>query len=339
VFTIPVCTEHIHGAISCERRAGGLIPWRLPYKMLDLFTPDNTMGQHAKSPAGVRVRFYTDATEFALIMSPHTLERTFDLVLGEEIVASSTVPPGETAATFTLPEPVEEPIEIWLTPVTDVELREIRCLNGSYLWPAPDEDRLRWVTYGSSISQCVHAHSPARTWPACVARSRNLNLTCLGYRANCHLEPMVARLIATLPADIITIKAGINIIGSRSLSIRTLAPALIGFVKIVRDQHPHIPIGVISSIVSPIREKGADPKALDLTRVRAILKDAVDRLVVHGDDNLYYFDGSELISLADADTYLLDGTHPNGDGYEYLGRRIAEMVIDKLLVKVKTVKG
>ena len=42
------------------------------------------------------------------------------------------------------------------------------------------------------------------------------------------------------------------------------------------------------------------------------------------------FDGRELLGDSDAG-YLADGLHPDGDGYEMIGRRAAQLVLPKLL--------
>jgi len=144
------------------------------------------------------------------------------------------------------------------------------------------DSRAKWITYGSSITHCAGANSPARAWPAWVARKHDLNLTCLGFGGNCHMEPMLARLIRDMPADFVSLKVGINIYTAGSLSARSFQSALIGFVQIIRENHPHIPLAVISPITSPSREKRPGKGGLSLEMMRDHLREAVGRLRLRG---------------------------------------------------------
>lgn len=327
---VPISAEHIHGAVSLQREGEWLTPWRLPVDQLRLFPPDDTIGARAQDPAGVRVRFVTDATQIQLIMKPGAQPRLFDLVSDNQLLATARVPAGETKAEFRLDKPSAAPLEIWLTQCAPVSLSAISCADGSFLWPASD-NRLRWVAYGSSITQCTRAFSPCRTWPAVAARQHDLHLTCLGYGGQCHLEPMVGLMIRDLPADLITLKVGINVMGHSSLSARTLAPAVIGLVRIIRERHPVTPMAVISPIVSPPREEKPNAVGLNLQLMRTHIKDAVERLVAAGDRYLLYCDGSVAFPAEVAAQYLPDDLHPDGEGNEYLGRRLTELALQPLL--------
>ena len=334
MFVVPICESHIQGAVSFERRGDALIPWRLPYREIGLYPPDGTVGLHAQSPAGMRIQFRTNATALRLALTPHQEDRPFDLVCENQLLAAEVLPANSNIVQFQLP--TSEPsrvYEIWLPHNQNVELLRIECQDGRHLLPAADT-RLRWITYGSSISQCAAAHSPARTWPATTARELDLNLTCLGFRGNCHLEPMVAVAMREVPADLITLKVGINIMAASSLSPRTFSAALIGFIRILRDKHPFTPIGVVSSIVSPSREKSVNAVGIDLATSRTMVADSVTRLAATGDKNIWYFDGAAIFNEDMANEYLPDGLHPNGDGYELLGKRMTELVMKPLLERM-----
>ena len=105
-----------------------------------------------------------------------------------------------------------------------------------------------------------------------------MDLTCLGYGGNCHLEPMIARMIRELPADFLSMKVGINIYGSDSLNVRTFQSAIIGFVKIVREKHPDTPFVVISPIFSPPRETTPNAVGFTLEDMRQEVAEAVQVL-------------------------------------------------------------
>ena len=172
---------------------------------------------------------------------------------------------------------------------------------------------------------------PVCGWPAIAAREHGLNLTCLGYGGNCHLEPMVARMIRELPADFLSMKVGINIYGSDSLSPRTFQSAIIGFVNIVREKHPDTPFVVISSIFSPGRETTANAVGFTLADMRQEAAEAVDAMRDGGDANLHYVSGLELFG-PDLAHMLPDDLHPDAEGYKIMGRNFVDKVASKFFV-------
>lgn len=325
-----------HGAISLERVGEGIQPWRLPYKQKRLFpSPNEALVRFASRAAGVRLRLRTEADSLVLQLLAEAapegdaeVSRRFDLVVDNELLDSVLLEEGSTEVNFS-GLPAGKVFELWLPQFVWVQIKGITLPDGATLTAAPD-DRKRWLTYGSSITHCRAAHSPARTWPATVARRHNLNLTCFGYGGQCHLEPMLARVIRDLPLGVISLKLGINVQGASSLSPRTFRSAVIGFIQIIREKHPTTPIGLISPIISPPRETTDNAVGLSLTKMRDELHDAVSRLQEYGDLNLHYFDGLKMFGEADT-SYLPDELHPNGDGYELLGQRIAEKVLPALL--------
>ncbi|MDT8390186.1 MAG: SGNH/GDSL hydrolase family protein [Lentisphaeria bacterium] len=325
---VTVTEAFIHGAVSVEKTSDGLRPWRIPFDQHDLFNIDEGLGNAGKA-AGVRIRFKTTARTFSLIATGGC---QFDLVIDNHLVSTVCREDLEGSLDFALPEHIphgENVLEIWLPQMSPVWLDTLVFKEGETGAAAPD-DRLKWVTYGSSITHCGAAHSPARTWPALAARLKNLHLTCLGYGGQCHLDGMVARMIRDLDADIITIKCGINIYGAATLSPRSFRPALISAVQTIRDRHPATPIGVVSPVISPPRETKLNAVGYNLKMMRGHVSDAVDLLKRAGDTNLYYFDGLDIFGENNVD-FLPDDLHPNGDGYEILGRNFARIVLNKLI--------
>ena len=215
-------------------------------------------------------------------------------------------------------------IELWLPQFGEFRLRFLELSPGATI--APYEDlRPRWVAYGSSITHCRTAERPGETWPAIVAREHGLNLTCLGYGGNCHLEPMLARVIRDLPLDLLSLKVGINIYGSGSLNARTFRPAIIGFVEIIREQHPDTPFAIISPILSPPRESAANAVGFTLAAIREEVAECVQAIKAHGDRNIYYVDGLDLFGPEHVDL-LPDQLHPNAEGYKVLAQNFLEKV-------------
>jgi lysophospholipase L1-like esterase len=158
------------------------------------------------------------------------------------------------------------------------------------------------------------------------------------------LDPFVARTIRDLPADVISLKVGINLVNGDTMRDRTFAPALHGFLDTVREGHPDTPILVVSPIICPPAEThpgptipGADGRfhtmagledlrltCLTLTKIRATIAGLVLDRAAQGDRNLHHLDGLELFGPDDV-ADLPDDLHPNAAGYVRMGERFAEL--------------
>jgi lysophospholipase L1-like esterase len=185
--------------------------------------------------------------------------------------------------------------------------------------PLPD-NRSRWITYGSSITQCVGASSPSRAWPAIAAADNGFNLVNLGFSGNCHMEPMIGRLIRDLPADFISLCVGVNIYGAGTISPRLFKPLLLGLLQTIRDKHRETPLLVISPIYGTTREKELNALGFTLPMMREAVREVVELLQERGDRHLHYRDGLSWLGPED-EALLADGLHPGPEGYELLGRR------------------
>ena len=320
------------GAISFNDTADWRMPWRIPYEQIALFPPD-ALRERAAMPAGVRISCHTDSEFIAGQIEPCAATEedsiSIDLYCDGEFLESVPLE-GQTGFSFDGLPSGEKLLELWLPQHTEFRLRGLEVSDGAAVRPYEDT-RPKWLTYGSSITHCRAAASPSFTWPAIAARKHGLNLTCLGYGGNCHLEPMVARMIRELPADFLSMKVGINIYGSESLSPRTFQAAIIGFVNIVREKHPDTPFVVISSIFSPGRETTTNAVGFTLADMRQEAAEAVDAMRSRGDTNLHYVSGLELFG-ADLAHMLPDALHPDAEGYKIMGRNFVDRVASKFFV-------
>jgi len=324
------------------------------------------------APAGVRLELVTDARRIELDVLTFRLElngrpalpAVFDLVVDGELVASEATDAGVVtlfdtyteALDFRLGDPVtvgfdldtEGPatVEIWLPHAAKVELRQLRVSDGATV-AVPEERRPRWIHHGSSISHCGEATQPTGTWPAIVARRAGLDLQNLAFAGQCNLDPMVARTIRDLPADLISLKVGINIVNADSMRERTFGPALHGFLDTIRDGHPTTPVAVVTAIICPMVEDrpgptptGADHAyyaparptdlalgALTLRRTRELAAAVVAARREAGDENLHLIDGLRLFGTDDAEG-LYDGLHPTADGYRLIGDRFHALAFE-----------
>ena len=232
----------------------------------------------------------------------------------------------------------EKEIEIWLPTTAIVEIKEISA--SSEIRTAFPQKKKKWVHYGSSISQCSEALRPMDAWPIHAAQLLDLDLINFGIAGECQLDGFAARSIADTPADFITLKLGINTVNADSMRERAFIPAVHNLLDTIREKQPTTPILVISPIWCPFHETTPGPimidgkllfakertqdlsaGALTLVRIRQILKQIVE---IRSDENLFYMDGLELISSADAEL-LPDNLHPNSEGYRLMGERFANL--------------
>ena len=323
------------GALSVERLDGALRPWRLPHDRLELYpSPEESLIGRAMESSGVRLRFATDAPEISVRFRPLRGEplqagHSLDVTVDGELAGSVEVAPGATAATFCGLSAAAKVAEVWLPHTSPIEVTGLAVSPGRSCEPAADA-RPKWITYGSSLTHCRRAHSPARTWPAIVARRRRWHLTSLGFGGNCCLEPMLGIAIRDLPADFISLKLGINCINNGALSARTFKAAVIGLVQIIRERHPDTPLALISPIGFPPHETRPNLVGYTIGGMRDDIEDACDRLSRRGDGNLYHCNGLELFSVDEIAQYAEDQCHPDADGIELMAEHFLHRVADRI---------
>lgn len=359
----------IEGAPGLRSNKRGLRPSRLSEEALRQ-VPDPLFELEAQLAAGVRLALRTEATHLELTLHavrmpgpggrpvPAAVDLVVDgdLLRRESLTGGDLVLPATTggdarlvdadAETVRFPglPPGEKEIRIWLphTAVCDlVSLRADRPVR-----PPRHAGQPRWIHYGSSISHCTEAAGPTGTWPATAAAARGLHLTNLGFSGNAMLDPCVARTIRDLPADLVSLEIGVNVVGAAAMRLRTFVPAVHGFLDTVRDGHPDVPVVVVSPIPCPTLEDCPGPLAVDpgSGRVRAVgdpgdvplgaltlaaAREHLARLVRErqaSDPALTLIDGRTLLG-PDETADLRDGLHPNAAAYLRMGARFAEFTV------------
>lgn len=322
----------IDGAVSLQQSPDGIQPWRLNHERIKLFEP--TLRGRASAPAGVRVSLVSDTATLEMEADSPVCEAqfspdiwTFDLTVDGEMHQRVQLPADEGVFRFTDIPAGQHVLEVWLDLARPVRIRAVRIDKDTTAQPYID-DRPKWTVYGSSITHSRNAHGPAETWANMIARRFGLNLTGLGYGGNCHMEPMVAKMIRDLPADYISMCLGINVMGAGSLSPRTFRAAVIGMIETVREKHPDTPMVIVSPIYNPPREATPNAAEMTLQRMRGYIAEACDIYRGYGDIHLHYVDGLELFGT-DYLHHMPDKLHPDADGQHAVAERYGRVVMPR----------
>jgi lysophospholipase L1-like esterase len=310
------------GIVSLQATAEWVAPWRVQYAERTLFFPER-LCERLAMPTGVRIAFHSDTTSVSGEIAPPLPESPVDLCCDGQFLGSRFLADRERFRFDGLP-PGSKRLELWLPQFGPFRLKSLGLSDGATVSPLRDR-RPRWITYGSSITQCRAAASPTQTWPAVVARNLDLDLFCLGVGGECHLDQVIARTIRDQPADVISLALGINVYGGSTLTPRTFRPAVIGLIKTIRDGHPQVPIIARSAIVSIPREETVNTAGFTLQGTRHEVRAAVEVLQALGDSNLHYVNGLDIFGPDEAHL-LPDDVHPNAEGYRLIGERFTPYV-------------
>ena len=371
--SVPLTLDLVPGLAELEPTPRGLRTHRLPaWTRAQL--PDPQLLAMEQQPSGARIAVRTSAPDLELEL--HTTRISYlgaerprgrvDVVIDGELVLSDPLTGGDalevdmsTGETTPRPGPAHRTvlsglgtssteIEFWLPHNEGVELVALRA-DAPVLRPETDA-RPAWVHYGSSISQGSNAASPTQIWPVIAARAAGLRLRNLGLGGSALVDPFVARTIRDTPADVISLKLGINIVNLDGFRRRTLVPAVHGFLDTIRDGHPETPIHLVTPLFCGIHEHTpgpgtVDPSSLGAGQVRfaasgtegdtelgrltlTVIREALEEVVGRRDDeNLHLVDGLALYGEADAAEHPLpDALHPDTATHRLIGERFAARV-------------
>ncbi|WP_053912733.1 GDSL-type esterase/lipase family protein [Streptomyces sp. SCSIO 75703] len=373
--TTPLTAGLLRGALDLEVTARGVLPHRLPARA----RAQNTDGQLAMAesqPSGVRLAFRTRATALALDTlptkrvypgAPPRPDGVYELLVDGRPAGRGSVTGGDTltldlatgSATVT-PGPVgtlrfdglpgrDKDVEIWLPHNETTELVALR--TDAPVEPAPDRGARVWLHHGSSISHGSDAATPTTIWPALAASRGGVGLVNLGFGGGALLDPFTARALRDTPADLISVKLGINLVNADVMRLRAFGPAVHGFLDTIREGHPTTPLLVVSPILCPLHEDTPGPSAPDLDgladgRLRFValgdpaerasgkltlnvIREELARIVERrraDDPHLHHLDGRALYGPDDAaELPLPDGLHPDAATHRRIGERFARL--------------
>lgn len=373
--TTPITAELLRGALDLEPTERGVLPHRLPARARAQCA-DGQLAMAEAQPSGVRLVFRTRATvveldtfrtKTAYVGAPPRPDGVYDLLVDGRLAGQAAATGGSvltvdmtTGSAETRPGPVgtvrfaglhdrPKDVEIWLPYNEITELVALR--TDAPVEPVPQGARRVWLHHGSSISHGSDAASPSTTWPALAASLGDVELVNLGLGGGALLDPFTARAMRDTPADLISIKIGINLVNMDLMRLRAFAPAVHGFLDTLREGHPGTPLLVVSPILCPIHEDTPGPSAPDFSSLGAgklqfraagdpaeraagkltlnVIREELARIVKQraaDDPHLHYIDGRDLYGAADfAELPLPDQLHPDAATHRRMGDRFAEL--------------
>jgi len=372
--TTPITAELLRGALDLERTEHGLLPHRLPARARAQCA-DGQLAMAESQPSGVRLVFRTRATaveldalrtKMAYRGAPPRPDGVYDLLVDGRLAARGSVTGGNVrtvdmsiGTAETEPGPVGtvrfsglpdrmKDVEIWLPYNEITELVALR--TDAAVEAVPDRGRRVWLHHGSSLSHGSDAESPSTTWPALAASLGGVELINLGLGGGALLDPFTARAMRDTPADLISVKIGINLVNADLMRLRAFGPAVHGFLDTLREGHPSTPLLVVSPTYCPIHEDTPGPCAPDFSRLSegrlqfratgdpaeraagkltlTVIRDELARIVrqrAADDPFLHYLDGRDLYGEADfAELPLPDQLHPDAVTHRRIGERFAD---------------
>ncbi|TNM67159.1 lipase [Streptomyces sp. NP160] len=375
--TTPITADLVRGALDLVRTDRGLLPQRLPARARAQ-VPDEQTAMAVAQPSGVRLVMRTAATQLELDVVrttnsypgvPPRPDGVYDALVDGVLVERATAPGGDVleidlatgarslrrgpvgTVRFRHLPPGEKHLEVWLPHTEITTLVALRADAPVAPAPAEAEDaggrrRPTWVHHGSSISHGSGADSPSTTWPALAAALGGVELVNLGFGGSALLDPFTARAVRDTPADLLSLKVGINVVNGDVMRRRAFGPALHGFLDTVREGHPEVPLVVVTALACPVHEDVPGPSApvvtedgvrfaatgdpadvaagrLSLRATREVVGDVV-RARQADDPHLHLLDGLELYGLDDAEEHPLpDALHPDAETHRLVGERFA----------------
>ena len=301
---------------------------RLPAASKDKFPPP--VWNLAKSPSGGRIRFRTDSTTLAVRLeypSPpnmnnmHAFGQTgVDLYTGNDYrgtaVADKNAAPGKVYEHVYLSDKPRAWREatLYLALYKPVKVLAVGVdSEARFEKPAQFFVSRPVVFYGTSITQGGCASRPGMSYQAILGRMLNIDFVNLGFSGNGKGEPEMAEAVSQIDASCFVLDFAQN-----NGTVASLREVYGSFLDRLRKAHADTPILAITPIFSTREASGGTENE----GMREHIRQVVSQRIGAGDRNLQLVEGTDLLGPSRSDG-LVDGTHPNDLGFEWMAEGLA----------------
>ncbi len=185
--------------------------------------------------------------------------------------------------------------------------------------PNPHElPKLRWLTYGSSITHGAGAQSHSNCFVQQAARRLGVDVLSLGQGGSCLCEPEVADFIANRDDwDFVTLEIGVNM--RKGYTKEQFKQRALYFIESIKQHHIDKPLVLITTFPnSKTYEVNKTNEGLTESSFNEILRElATDSI----SPALYLIEGNEI--LTDFTALDKDLIHPSDYGHTLMGENLA----------------
>ena len=328
-YTYPDPSLEVHGVPNFEQRK---TLKRLTDDVMKKVPSLNVLGQ--RSP-GVRIIFKTNskAVNFTIEMedvsvdigsglfqrlSSHVLVGDHGKARFSALVSSYDYNSNIAKGTLEKDDTLEN-VMLWLPTCSVIKNITVEIEEDGVI-ESPDPYKYTGVVYyGSSITEGVNLSSSANTYSAIISERLSCDYYNLGFPSNAKGEPEIAEYIA----NISDISVFVYDYDHNAPSLEHLEKTHEPFFKIIREKHPLLPIIMITR---PNIENTPD-----YMERRDIVKKTYENARAHGDENVWFIDGSTFFDKEERYLCMLDRTHPNDLGNYKMAQKIMPIVKEALI--------
>ncbi|HZU26588.1 MAG TPA: SGNH/GDSL hydrolase family protein [Bryobacteraceae bacterium] len=313
--------------------------YRLPVKHKDSYR--KPVWELAESPSGGRIRFRTNSTSLAIrleypeppgMKNMHAFGQTgidlyADGVYRDTAIASRDSKPGMTQehTYFTKQPRVYREITLYLPLYIPVRVLGIGIDSDAVVQaPGPFALTKPVVFYGTSITQGGCASRSGMSYQAILGRMLNIDFVNLGFSGNGTGEPELAAAVASIEASAYVLDFAQN-----NPTVESLRAVYEPFINAIRSRHADTPVLLITPIYASHESWAPDPR---LDGMRELIRAVAARRIGAGDRNLQIVEGEDLIG-PERGAGLVDGTHPNDLGFEWMAEGLAARLSTVLEVR------
>lgn len=286
---------------------------------------------------GLAVAFKTDAesihvlTEYGEIGDqPCTTVismRGFDLYIkkdGKWLYADSKAGiNGDITLAYGMDDSMKECI-VYFPMYSEILSCKIGVPDGSVLEPLPSPFKYRVGLYGSSFTQGVSTSRSGMVLPNQFTRHTGIQILSLACSGNCRLQPYFADVLKAADVDALLFDTFSN------PSADIIEDRLFPFIESVQEAHPDIPLIFMQTIM-----RGRAHFNLTVDANEQAKRETAERLMREACrkyDNVYFIE--PCADDKDFETSV-DGTHPDGHGYQLWSKSIEKPVL-RILRKYKS---